>query len=387
MNKSILIKNAQVMTPTAQLSQGWLLCRDGTIALIGAGEVPALDTDETIDAGGLMLLPGFIDVHVHGGVGHEMMDASPDGLRALARFYAQNGVTGFLATTWTESREAIMAALEVVMELRGPQPDGANILGAHLEGPYLNVAKRGAQNPEHFRPAGREEALALLDLNVIRLVSVAPEFEENHWLIRECVRRGITVSAAHTAATYEQMQRAVALGVTHTTHTYNAMIGLSHREPGTVGAALTMPEIYCELIADNIHVHPAAMKILFAAKGPDRIVLVTDAVRGAGMGDGEYLIDKRQVIVRDGAVRLADGTLAGSTLTLNRGLYNFMRAIGQPLKAIWQTSSLNAARSLHTEARKGSLEIGKDADLVLVDDQINVHLTVVEGQVVYQKKV
>jgi N-acetylglucosamine-6-phosphate deacetylase len=220
---------------------------------------------------------------------------------------------------------------------------------------------------------------------VIRLVTVAPEIADNHWFMRECVRRGITVSAGHTAATYEQMKEAVALGVTHATHTYNAMVGLGHRDPGTVGAVLTMPEINCELIADNIHVHPAPMQILFAAKGPDRVVLITDAVRGAGLGDGEYMIDQRQVIVKDGAVRLPDGTLAGSTLTLNRGLYNLMRATGQPLTALWQTSSLNAARAIHVADRKGSLEVGKDADLVLVDEQINVYMTVVEGQIVYRQ--
>lgn len=385
MNKSLLIKNAQVMTTTDQWPQGWLLCRERQIALMGAGEMPDLDADETIDARGLILLPGFIDVHVHGAIGHEMMDATHDALRTLAQFYAQNGVTGFLASTWTESREAIMTALEMVAQLQGPQPDGANILGAHLEGPYLNVLRCGAQNPIYFRPAEREEALAFLDLNIIRLLAIAPEIEANHWLIDECVRRGITVSAAHTNATYEQTKKVVALGVTHATHTFNAMIGLNHRDPGTVGAVLTSPEVNCELIADNIHVHPAAMQILSAAKGPDRVVLITDAVRGAGMGDVEYDMDKRRVVVRNGAVRLPDGTLAGSTLTLNRGLYNFMCATGQPLKAVWQTSSLNAARAINLSDRKGSLEVGKDADLVLVDEQINVYVTIVDGQVVYRK--
>jgi len=381
----LLFKNARVITPAGEWPRGWLLVVDQKIALMGAGDVPPLDVSETIDAQGKILLPGFIDVHVHGGVGQEVMDGKPEGVRSLARFYAQNGVTGFLATTWTETRKTIMTALEVVAELQGPQPDGANVLGVHLEGPYLNAKKPGAQNPEHVRPADREEALAFLDLNVIRLLALAPEIRANEWLITECVRRGIAVSAAHTAATYEDMRHAVTLGVTQTTHTYNAMIGLNHRDPGTVGAALTLPEINCELIADNIHVHPAAMQILFAAKGPNRVILITDAVRGAGMGDTEYTIDNRTVRVRDGAIRLLDGTLAGSSLTLNKGLYNFMQATGQPLSAIWQTSSLNAVRALGLSARKGSLEVGKDADLVLVDDAINVFLTVVEGRVVYRK--
>jgi len=356
LDKSILITNAHVITPTAEWPNGWLLTRGRHIALMGSVPHPELTADEVIDAHGLTLLPGFIDVHVHGGVGHEVM----------------------------ESREAITAALKVVAEQQGAQPDGATILGVHLEGPYLNVAKRGAQNPTYFRTAAREEALAFLDFNVIRLLSIAPEFTENQWLIGECVRRGITVSVAHSAATYEQVRHAVSLGLTHATHTYNAMVGLDHREPGTLGAVLTTPEIACELIADNIHVHPAAMQLLFAAKGPDRVILITDAVRGAGLGDGEYTIDNRQVIVRDGAVRLISGTLAGSALTLNKGLYNFMQATGQPLSAVWKTSSLNAARAIHIADRKGSLEVGKDADLVLIDDQINVQLTIAEGVIVYR---
>jgi N-acetylglucosamine-6-phosphate deacetylase len=234
------------------------------------------------------------------------------------------------------------------------------------------------------RRAGRDEARAFLDLNVIRLLVVAPEFAENHWLIEEGVRRGITVSAAHTAATYDQIRQAVGMGLSHATHTYNAMTGLNHREPGTLGAAMTSPEIACELIADNIHVHPAAMQILFVCKGADGVILITDSIRAAGMPDGEYQIDERTVIVRDGAVRLPDGTLAGSTLTMDRALRNFMQATGQPVEAIWQTSSLNAARAIHVSDRKGSLEVGKDADLVLVDDDINVHLTVAEGRVVYR---
>jgi N-acetylglucosamine-6-phosphate deacetylase len=195
------------------------------------------------------------------------------------------------------------------------------------------------------------------------------------------------VAAAHTAATYEQMLKAAELGLTHATHTYNAMTGLHHREPGVVGAAMTVPTIRCELIADNVHVHPAAMQVLLKVKGADSIILITDAIRGAGMPDGEYQIDERTVTIRDGAVRLPDGTLAGSTLTMDRAVYHFMQATQQPLENIWQTSSLNAARAIHMSHRKGSLEVGKDADLVLVDEQINVYLTVAEGQIVHRKEI
>jgi N-acetylglucosamine-6-phosphate deacetylase len=381
----LLITNAEIITPTAHWARGWLLCQDGRIDRMSDGDAPNFDAVEIVDAQGLILLPGFVDVHVHGGAGHEVMDAQPDTLAQLARFYAQHGCTSFLATTWTDTRERIITALRHVAIHNGSQVEGAKVLGVHLEGPYLNPEKCGAQSADLIRRAVREEALEFLDVGIIRLLALAPEYEENHWLIRECVRRGITVSAAHTNATYNQLRAAVAMGLKQTTHTYNAMTGLHHRDPGTLGAALSSPEIHCELIADNIHVHPAAMNVLYRAKGADGVILITDAVRGAGMPDGEYPIDNRITVVRDGAVRLPDGTLAGSTLTMERALRNFIQAAGRPLSELWQTSSLNAARAIGVSARKGSLEVGKDADLVLVDNQINVQFTVVEGRVVYKR--
>jgi N-acetylglucosamine-6-phosphate deacetylase len=379
----LMIQHARLMLPAGIVENGGVLCRGGRIVALGAGDVPT-ESIGLIDAKGLLLLPGFIDVHVHGGGGAEAMDATPEALATVARFYAQHGVTSFLATTWTDTSERIDAALRMIAETQGSQADGATILGAHLEGPFLNPQRGGAQNTEHIRRATREEALPWLELNVIKLLAVAPEYPENHWLIEECVKRGIIVSAAHTAATYDDMVRAVGMGLTQATHTYNAMTGLHHREPGTLGAAMILPEIFCELIADNIHVHPVAMAILAKVKGPERVILVSDAVRGAGMPEGEYRIDERTIMIKDGAVRLPDGTLAGSTLTMERALRNYVQATGQPITTAWKAASLNAARSLRIDARKGSLETGKDADMILMDDDFNVCLTVVEGRVVYR---
>lgn len=383
----LLIDNARVIAPTAVWERGWLLIEGYKIGLMGQGSTPSFESVEKIDARGLTLMPGFIDVHVHGAMNCEAMDAAPDALRTMATFYAQHGVTGFLATTWTDSRERISAALQVVAQMLGAQPTGATILGAHLEGPYLNASKCGAQNIAHIRTAGREEAASFLDFNVIRLLSIAPEFQENHWLIEACVRRGITVSAAHTAATFAEMQHAVQMGLSHATHTYNAMTGLTHREPGTVGAVMTMPQVRCELIADNVHVHPAAMQILYTVKGQDGVILITDAVRSAGMPEGNYQIDERTVTVKEGAVRLPDDTLAGSILTMDRAVHNFMQAADLSLEEVWQCASLNAARSIGLADRKGSLEVGKDADLVLLDSNTAVYLTVAEGRVVYRNGV
>jgi N-acetylglucosamine-6-phosphate deacetylase len=337
-----------------------------------------------VDAAGLTALPGFIDVHVHGAVDHDTMDARRESLQALAQFFARHGVTGFLATTWTDTDTRIQRALENAAACLGPQENGATLLGVHLEGPYINAEKRGAQREQDVRRADRAEALRYLDTSVIRLLSLAPEFEANHWLITECVRRGITVSAAHTASTYAHIVRAVELGLTHSTHTYNAMTPLTHREPGTVGAVMSLPEIRCELIADNIHVHTAAMQVLYRAKGPSGVILITDAVRCAGLPDGDYTLDDRPVVVREGAVRLPDGTLAGSTLTMERALKNLMAATGDSLETLWPVTSLNAARAAGVADRKGSLETGKDADLVLLDSNLEVQMTMTEGRIVYR---
>ena len=382
----LLIHNSRLFTPNHPGLVGWLLAEHGLIRAIGFGNSPDFSTDgsvQSVDANGQNLLPGFIDLHVHGAMGHELMDASPSGLETMARFYASHGVTSFLATTWTESRESLNKALELVEEMQGHTQEGATVVGVHLEGPYLNPVRCGAQDVTHIRRAEKEEALEFLDHGVIRLLALAPEYDENLWVIDECVRRGITVSAAHTTANYEQMQRAVDHGVTQLTHSYNAMQPLGHRELGTIGAAMTLPQINCELIADNIHVHPAAQKILVDVKTPSGVILVTDAIRSAGLPEGDYILDERPIHIREGAVRLPDGTLAGSVLTMERALRNVCAATGRPLEEMWVTSSLNAARAIGISARKGSLEIGKDADLVLLDNAFNVSMTIIQGEVVF----
>jgi N-acetylglucosamine-6-phosphate deacetylase len=267
----------------------------------------------------------------------------------------------------------------------GHVPGGATILGAHLEGPYLNPAKSGAQDLDHIRRANRQEALEFLDTGLVRLLALAPEYDENLWLVEECVRRGICVAIGHTAADYAMVQAAVERGARQVTHCYNAMTGLNHRQPGTVGAAMVFPELCCELIADNIHVHPLAQKILLDVKGLEGVVLVTDAIRGAGLPEGEYALDDRRVLIRDGSVRLPDGTLAGSILTMELALKNIQAATGRSLADLWGLASRNPARQIGISASKGSLEVGKDADLVLLDEDYIVHLTVVEGEIVYRR--
>jgi len=365
---------------------GWLAISGGTIAALGAGAPDdAQRAGRTVvDLHGRTLMPGFIDVHVHGAVGHETMDGDVEGLLAMAEFFATHGVTSFLPSTWTASRESTMAALRAVAEAQ-PQSTGARIAGAHMEGPYLSSARCGAQDPHEIRAVDREEAAAFLDTGAVRLITVAPETEGADDLLDECVRRGVTFSVGHTNATYEQVAAAVARGARHMTHTYNAMSPLNHRAPGAVGAALALAGFAAELIADEVHVHPAAMNALVRARGADEVVLVTDAVRPTGTGSdfvGEQ--QGRRIEIRDGAMRMDDGTLVGSVLTMDVALRNVLRATGRPLTELWPIAGRNAAASAGIGDRTGRLEVGLDADLVVLDDELTVRRTLVGGRTVFE---
>lgn len=386
----LVVTNAQVVTPAGVHAPGWLATAGTAISACGSGEPSAglRSAREPIDAAGATLLPGFVDVHIHGAVGHDVMDADPDGLRALARFAARHGATAVLATTWTAGRAATLAALRsVAVAMREPTADGARIVGAHLEGPYLNPRRCGAQDPDHIRGYDPEEAAAFVDTGVVRLVTLAPEIEANRAWIPVAVRAGITVGLGHSDATLADADAAVAAGARHVTHTFNAMRGLHHREPGLAGAALLRSELVAELVADGVHVHPEVMRLLVQAKGPDGVALVTDATRAAGLPEGPGQVGGRSVRVRDGAARLADGTLVGSVATMDTGLRHLVAATGRPATELWPATSRTPARAAGIAGRTAALVPGRDADLVLVDDAGEVRLTVVAGAVAHRRGV
>jgi N-acetylglucosamine-6-phosphate deacetylase len=374
-----------VGTPGPIPGRGWLATSGRLIEAFGAGEPPAdLRPGRTVlDLGGSTLLPGFIDVHVHGAVGHEAMDADVPGLLAMSSFYASRGVTSFLPTTWTASRTTTLAALGAIGEAMAAGSPGARILGAHMEGPYLSSARCGAQDPGQIREVDRDEAAAFLDTGAVRLITVAPETTGADDLLDECSRRGVTVSVGHTDATYEQVAAAVRRGARHMTHTYNAMTPLGHRAPGAVGAALALPGFQAEIIVDEVHVHPAAVQALLRARGVDEVVLVTDAIRFTGTTTPGGRLQDRPVAVRDGAVRFENGQLVGSVLTMDRALRNVLRLSGRPLAELWPVVSRNPAVSAGVAGRKGRLDVGMDADLVVLDDACRVVRTVVEGRTVH----
>jgi N-acetylglucosamine-6-phosphate deacetylase len=356
-----------------------LLVESGRIVGVG----PATQASRTLDASGCLILPGFVDLHIHGSAGADVMDATPAALATIARFVATRGVTSFLATTMTATHAATLAAVTAVSASESAIPGGARILGVHLEGPYISPKFPGAQQASLIRPPHLGEFAELTAAGPVRMITLAPEVPGAHDLIRAARTQGIIVVLGHTDATYEECQTAVALGVSQATHTYNAMRGLHHREPGTLGAVLSDDRLSAQLIADNIHVHPAAMRILARCKGTERTVLITDAIRATGLPPGKYELGGQPVTVQNGECRLADGTLAGSILTMDRALVNFLAASGLSVAEAWPVTSRTPAHTIGLADELGSLTPGARADLVLLDEALAVVATVVGGEVVY----
>lgn len=340
----------------------------------------AAGAEEIIDAQGLYVSPGFVDVHIHGYLGEDASDGSADGLRKMAEGVLKNGVTSFLPTTMTVKWDELEAAFAVIRKLmpESMQADwqGAQILGCHAEGPFINPAKKGAQAAEAILPPDADKILQHRD--VIRMVTVAPEMPGGLAFVqRICEGGDIVVSVGHTNATYEETMAAVRAGANHMTHTFNAMSALSHRAPGTVGAALCS-DAYCELIADTFHIHAGLFGLFAKAKG-DKLVLITDCTRAGGLKDGEYTLGGQPIYVQGIECRLADGTIAGSVLRMNDAVRNYRDHAGVPMHEAVNCASLYAARSIGADGCKGSLDAGKDADIVLLDEGCGVHAVFVGG--------
>ncbi|MBN2908947.1 N-acetylglucosamine-6-phosphate deacetylase [Polycladomyces sp. WAk] len=328
--------------------------------------------------------PGLIDVHVHGAGGADVMDGTPSSLRTMAKTLARHGVTGFLATTVTMDRPRLEKALANVAAEAPRMREGAEVLGVHLEGPWICPRHRGAQNPAYItdpRPQDAEWAWNASD-GWLRWVTLAPERPGAPELIRRFADRGVVVSAGHTGATYEEMQEAIAAGVTHATHCFNAMTGLHHRQPGTVGAVLSDDRLTTEVIADGFHVHPAVIRLLAKVKERDSLLLITDGIRAVGLPDGRYELGGLTVYAKAGKATLEDGGLAGSLLTMDEAVRNMARYAHIPLWKAVRMASLAPAKKLGLDDRMGSLETGKLANIVLTDENCRVLRVWVKGRLI-----
>ena len=355
---------------------------DGKIRGIGA-EKPSERIVLPKDA---IVLPGFIDEHIHGAGGADTMDGSVEALSVMADSLADEGTTTFLATTMTQSEDNILRALGAVKEyMKASRASGARLAGVHLEGPFIAEAHKGAQPAEYIAkpdPVVLERYHAACGNN-IKIVTLAPEAEGAAELVSYLKARGIIASVGHTSAKFADVEKAVSCGATHVTHTFNAQSPLHHREIGVVGSALLLDELSCELIADTIHVSVPAMKLLVKCKRGN-VILITDAIRAKGLGDGESELGGQKVFVKNGEARLADGTLAGSVLRMNVAIKNLVERVGVPLETAVNFATENPARALGIYDETGSIEIGKRADFAVLDGAYNVVLTVRDGEIVYR---
>ena len=371
--------NGIILTPDEQVQGGSVVVEGEKIVGLKQGNAAA---PTSIDARGYYVIPGLIDIHIHGANGFDTMDATPQAIQEIGRFVARYGVTSYLPTTVTASVQDVQACIENVR--RTPAPvDGAEHLGIHLEGPYLNHDFRGAQPPQHLRRADPSEYQPWFESQQVRLITVAPEVEGVPELIRSGHQQRIEFALGHSAATYDQAVAAAELGARQATHVFNGMPALHHREPGVVGAVLSDDRISPQVIADGVHLHPAIVKTIVRAKGPEHTILITDATRATGMPDGEYALGDQRIHVQGGVARTAAGGLAGSTLTMDAGLRNLMQFTGLPLKDVLPMATRVPARSIGYGASKGSIAPGFDADLVVLDESFQVRLTMVRGRVVY----
>ncbi len=376
----LVLKNASVCCADFHLHPVDVRVCGPRIAEISAG----LQSTDVIDLSGLLLLPGLVDIHIHGRSGADTCDASLESLQTISRSLAELGVTSFCPTTMTLAQSDLVHCLEVI-RTAVDQVTGAAIRGINLEGPYISRNRKGAQKEEFIRFPDFAEFSLLYRASgeLIRLVDIAPELPGSAEFIRQ-VKPFCTVSIAHTDADYYQALEAFEHGISHATHLFNAMSGLSHRAPGVVGAVLDTPSVSAELICDGFHIHPAVLRSAFRLLGDHRAVIVSDSMRAAGYPDGNYDLGGQLVTVSDGQARLSDGTIAGSTTDLLEEIQNLLE-YGLPLEQVLRASTINPARKIGWEHDIGSLEAGKLADFVAVTPSWEPVLVMREGKILVNK--
>jgi N-acetylglucosamine-6-phosphate deacetylase len=389
--------HGNLVRPDGQITRGTVTVEGGQIVSLDDEDAPRHDPAFRVLAAppGAFVGPGLIDLHTHGAIGADFMAADLDGARVIAAFAARHGVTGMLAGAVTATGEAISAMLRTIARAideqsraeSGGQPlAGARLLGALLEGPYLSQERRGGQDPATIRPASIPEFAQWAALAPVAMITVAPETAGAAELIEYigAAHPGVVIAAGHTNASYEQARDGIDAGIRHFTHFMCGMSGFHHRQPGAVGAGLTDSPATVELIADLVHVHPAALAMVAAVRGADKVALVTDAVNFCGMPDGSYTKRGREYLVADGAVRMPDGTLAGSQLTMNTAVRN-MAGAGAGVAAAWRMASATPAAILGRDGRTGSLAPGMDADIAVLDERFEPVCTMIGGHLVYDR--
>jgi N-acetylglucosamine-6-phosphate deacetylase len=381
-----------IYTPTAEIENGVILIEGHRVAKVGPKErvkipagVSAIDNQDRV------IVPGFIDMHIHGAAGHDLMEATPEAVSAVSTYLARHGTTAYLTTTVTASLERTLHAARELGEIISASQSshgasekipGAQPLGLHFEGPFLNPKKRGAHPVSQLRKPSVEIVERILDAagNTARLFTLAPELEGALAVVEYAHGRGLRIGIGHSNATYEVAEQAIAAGASQAVHVYNAMRAFTHRDSGILGAVLTDDRVSAELICDGVHVEPAAILLLVKAKGLERLILVSDSSSGAGMPDGNYRLGNFTVHVAGGVCRTVEGNLAGSTITLDAAVRNLASFTGLSYQECLPCATLNPAKALGLEKQKGVIAPGCDADLAVLDRNHYVTQTYVRGR-------
>jgi len=387
--KKILIESGRIITGRMEIKSGALTIRGSKILeVVSAKKFNRKDFDLVIDASGRTVTPGFIDIHVHGGGGGDTTDASAESIEKMCRAHARFGTTSMLPTIYAGSLRTICDRLRAVADHSHIASKGSQVLGSHLEGPYVNPKRKGALRVRHFRKPSIKELHRLIDASrtTVRMITIAPELPGGIELVKECNRCDIKVSVGHSNASFEEMCQAINAGLNHATHIFNALRRVHHRDPGVMGTIFINPEVTVDVIADYYHVHPAVLTFLFMVKRYSRIVLVTDSLRITGLPGKSFVADGQKVKITGNVAKLPDGTIAGSVLTMNRAVKNIVALGVVPVSEALKMASLIPARVLGIADHKGSILPDFDADIVILDDDFNVLLTMVRGNIVYRNR-
>lgn len=372
------IVNGKIILPT-EVVEGKVLVFDTQVQ----GIVDSLPQGaEIIDAKGAYVAPGFVDVHIHGAGGHDTMEGTREALETISQKIVADGVTSFLPTTMTMDKTSVRQAFSEAKTAIESDLPGAKAIGVNMEGPFISMAKKGAQNPDYVAKPDWSYIEGYED--IIRLMTIAPEEDENQAFIKKVKEEtDIRLSIGHSNASFEAAMAGIDAGCSHMTHFFNGMTALNHRDPGCVGAGFSS-DIFVELITDTIHIHPGLFEFIIQSKGIDRVVLITDCIMAGGLEDGEYSLGGQPVFVKGGAARLAEGSLAGSTHSMIKAVENVKAHTSLTLPEVVRMATLTPASSIGVQASKGSLETGKDADIVLFDEAFQVLHTIVAGESRYQ---
>jgi N-acetylglucosamine-6-phosphate deacetylase len=385
MSQSLAITNCKLYDSPEDEQTTSVLIENGIITQIGQIET-APSCNETLDAQGRILAPGLIDVHIQGAGGADILDATPEALEAISRTCARFGTTGFLATTVFKPNKNNQH-LALATEYTGKDLGGANLLGIHLEGPFISHEKKGMILPECICPPSEQILDEIRDITKDRLsmMTIAPEIPGNQRITQSLVDSGIIASFGHSSATYEQTLNGFKAGISHVTHLFNAMPSIHHRKPGPLVAIFETKSITAQVITDGVHIHPAVLNFAYENLGPDRSIPITDGMQAIGLGDGMFIYNGIEYESKAGAARYKDGTLIGTALGLSQMLEKFTAFTNCPLGTAIRMATQNPAQILGLDKKKGSVAIGKDADLVLLDDNFAVNTTIVAGRIVFRK--